>query len=51
MSFPERARIPNLLIVGKSGMGKTMIIEKFARDHPVSFDETSGRLHMPVVAV
>jgi hypothetical protein len=51
MSFPERARMPNLLIVGDSGMGKTMIIEKFTRDHASSFDEASGRLHMPVVAV
>ena len=51
MSFPKRARMPNLLLVGDSGMGKTMIIEKFARDHPASFDETTGRLHMPVVAV
>jgi type II secretory pathway predicted ATPase ExeA len=51
MSFPERARMPNLLIVGDSGMGKTMIIEKFTRDHASCFDETSGRLHMPVVAV
>ena len=23
--FPQRARMPNLLIVGESGMGKTMI--------------------------
>ena len=51
MSFPERARMPNLLIVGESGMGKTMIIEKFTRDHAASFEEVSGRLHMPVVAV
>lgn len=51
MSFPERARMPNLLLVGESGMGKTMIIEKFTRDHAASFDDTTGRLHMPVVAV
>jgi len=51
MSFPERARMPNLLIVGDSGMGKTMIIEKFTRDHASSFDEVTGRLHIPVVAV
>ena len=51
MSFPERTRMPNLLIVGDSGMGKTMIIEKFTRDHGASFDAASGRLHMPVVAV
>ncbi|WP_339755048.1 TniB family NTP-binding protein [uncultured Marinobacter sp.] len=51
LAFPERARMPNLLLVGESGMGKTMIIEKFTRDHASSFDDTSGRLHMPVVAV
>lgn len=51
MSFPERARMPNLLLVGESGMGKTMIIEKFTRDHAANFDDTTGRLHMPVVAV
>ena len=28
-----------------------MIIEKFVRDHPASFNDTTGRLHMPVVAV
>ena len=43
ISFPERARMPNLLIVGASGMGKTMIIEKFVRDHPASFQ----RHHRP----
>ena len=31
IAFPPRARMPNLLIVGASGMGKTMIVEKFAR--------------------
>lgn len=51
ISFPGRARMPNLLIVGASGMGKTMIVEKFARDRPASFDETTGRLQMPVIAV
>ena len=51
MSFPQRARMPNLLLVGESGMGKTMIIEKFVRDHAARFDDATGRLHMPVVAV
>ena len=51
LSFPQRARMPNLLLVGESGMGKTMIIEKLTRDHPSSFNDTTGRLHMPVVAV
>lgn len=38
LAFPQRARMPNLLIVGASGMGKTMIVEKFARDHASHFD-------------
>ena len=51
LSFPQRARMPNLLIVGASGMGKTMIVEKFARDHASHFDKVSGRMHMPVIVV
>ena len=49
--FPQRARMPNLLIVGESGMGKTMIVEKFVRDHPAHFDAVNGLKRMPVVAV
>ena len=51
IAFPQRARMPNLLIVGASGMGKTMIVEKFARDHPAHFDAVNGLKRMPVVAV
>ncbi len=49
--FPKRARMPNLLIFGASGMGKTMIIEKFVRANPPSFDEISGIHHRPVIVV
>lgn len=49
--FPQRARMPNLLIVGASGMGKTMIVEKFARDHPSHFEAATGRMNMPVIVV
>jgi type II secretory pathway predicted ATPase ExeA len=51
LAFPQRARMPNLLIVGASGMGKTMIVEKFARDHPSHFDSVTGRMNMPVIVV
>ena len=30
-AYPRRSRMPCLLIVGRSGMGKTMIVEKFCR--------------------
>jgi len=51
LAFPQRARMPNLLIVGESGMGKTMIVEKFARDHPACFDDETGLKRMPVIVM
>jgi type II secretory pathway predicted ATPase ExeA len=51
ITFPPRARMPNLLIVGASGMGKTMIVEKFARDHASYYDAENGLKRMPVVTV
>lgn len=34
MSFPKRMRMPNLLLVGPTNNGKTMIVEKFRRGYP-----------------
>jgi Bacterial TniB protein len=34
LSFPKRLRMPNLVLVGPTNNGKTMIIDKFRRDHP-----------------
>jgi hypothetical protein len=31
--YPRRSRMPCLLIVGRPGMGKTMLIERFCRQH------------------
>lgn len=33
LSFPERTRMPNLILVGSTNNGKTMIVEKFRRRH------------------
>lgn len=42
--LPARVRMQNVLIHGVSGAGKSMIIEKFLRDHPVEAGlETSLR--------
>ena len=35
LSFPKRTRMPNLLLVGPTNNGKTMIVEKFRRSHPM----------------
>ncbi len=51
MSFPERARMPNLLLVGDSGMGKTMIMKRFRDQHPSVFDRRTGVLKTPVLAM
>jgi len=34
LTFPKRTRMPNLLLVGPTNNGKTMIVEKFRRTHP-----------------
>jgi hypothetical protein len=36
LSFPKRTRMPNLLLVGPTNKGKTMIVEKFRRAHPAT---------------
>jgi hypothetical protein len=53
LTFPKRTRMPNLLIVGPTNNGKTMIVEKFRRAHPP--DEASetedGVASVPVLKV
>ncbi len=51
ITYPECARMPCLLVYGDSGIGKTMMIEKFVRDHPASFDRSEGVEHHPVLSV
>jgi hypothetical protein len=48
---PSCARMPCLLLYGESGMGKTMIVEKFLRTHPPQFERGTGVEHRPVVIV
>jgi hypothetical protein len=49
LTYPQRNRMPCLLIHGRTGMGKTMILRKFSRDHPKSMDSRLGVAQMPVV--
>ena len=53
LTFPKRTRMPNLLMVGPTNNGKTMIVEKFRRAHPptpASATE-SGAALIPVLKV
>jgi predicted ATPase len=40
---PRTTRMPSVAIYGDSGMGKSMLVEKFKSDHVPSFDAPSGR--------
>lgn len=53
LTFPKRMRMPNLLVVGPTNNGKTMIVEKFRRAHPAveAIDAADGAANMPVVKV
>ena len=49
LDHPPRDRMPCLLIQGVTGMGKTQIVRKFAREHPPSYDRRTGTMSQPVV--
>jgi hypothetical protein len=53
LSFPKRTRMPNLLLVGPTNNGKTMIVEKFKRAHPpiAAHRTVTGAAHIPVLKV
>lgn len=53
LSFPKRTRMPNLLLVGPTNNGKTMIVEKFKRSHPpVAAKATAeGTANIPLLKV
>jgi len=49
LNWPSKQRMPNLLIVGPTNNGKSMIIEKFRRTHPPITELNSEKI--PVVSV
>ena len=49
--YPPSTRPPGLAIYGHSGMGKTMLVEKFRRDHPPAFNSAVGFETSPVLAI
>jgi Bacterial TniB protein len=51
LTLPVRQRMPNLLIIGPTNNGKTMIVEKFRRDHPAAPSADGAHEIMPVVLV
>ena len=52
-TFPKRTRMPNLLLVGPTNNGKTMIIEKFRRTHvrEVPEEPSNEAFKIPILKV
>lgn len=51
VAHPRTTRMPSVAIYGDSGMGKTMLMERFCSDHPARFDPTAGVERTPVLAL
>lgn len=51
LARPRTTRMPGFAIYADSGMGKTMLMERFRRAHPASFDAGDRRLVTPVLAL
>lgn len=51
LACPKRIRMPNMLIVGPTNNGKTMIIEKFRRQHPPYGSTDQDHEMIPVLSV
>jgi len=49
--YPQRERMPCMLIYGPPGMGKTMILRKFARDHGAAAVSDEGPPARPVLSM
>lgn len=51
LTQPLRERMENILLVGESGMGKTMLVRKFERQNMAAFDNVVGIQRRPVVVM
>lgn len=51
LDTPQRNRMPCLLLHGDSGMGKTMLIDKFQLAHPPEYARRTGIEHHSVISM
>jgi len=51
LTYPPRGRMPCLLLFGTTGMGKSEILNRFAQQHALTYDQRAGITSMPVVVV
>lgn len=51
LTYPKTHRMPNLLLVGETNNGKTMIVNRFHQLHPVIDDSDTEQCQWPVFVV
>lgn len=51
LSYPKSHRMPNLLIVGDTNNGKTMLIERFCAQHPADNNPSGEGVIVPVLFI
>jgi type II secretory pathway predicted ATPase ExeA len=51
LTFPKKHRMPNLLIVGDTNNGKTMIVERFQQKHKAQDNEEEDAITLPVFVI
>lgn len=51
LNYPKKQRMPNMLMIGPTNNGKTMIIEKFRKDHSVTARKGGDQELIPVIVV
>lgn len=51
LTYPKSHRMPNLLIVGDTNNGKTMLVERFHSLHPASDEPDGAAIKVPVLVV
>lgn len=51
LNFPKKHRMPNLLIVGDTNNGKTMIVNRFQEQHKALDNENEDAITLPVFVI
>ncbi|MGZ2746200.1 TniB family NTP-binding protein [Burkholderia stagnalis] len=51
LTYPKSHRMPNLLIVGDTNNGKTMLIERFCTQHPADDNPGGDGVIVPVLSI
>lgn len=49
--YPKSHRMPNLLLVGDTNNGKTMLVQRFCAQHPADDNPNGDGIHVPVLFV